>query len=658
MSTLAHVRTADRSTRADWLAALAVGAAALALFVRTLAPTVTAEDSGELITAAHFFGIPHPPGMPLWTLLCGMFLRLMPFGSIAWRANLFSAICTSAAAMVAYAALRQWPVRRWAAAAAALVAVLTRWSWKQSVITEVYSLNSLLAAAVLWAVLRWNRGRENRYLLLASLFLGLGMSNHHLIAFSALALLCWVLWRQPRLALRPRLAAQCIGAFLIGLLPYCYLPVRAAADPPMNWGNPSNVERFRKHVSRFQYGATGPTKPHEPMSAARFGRHMDYAARSLADDLTPLGAIVALAGVANLLRARHRPALVLTGLWLAAHVVLFFLISNPDSGREADWVMRVFLIPAHLGLMLPVAMLLDDLAHVRSAPALAGGLGMALPAVLAIAHFRDNDYSRYWYAYDNARNVLDSLSKNALFFPRGDCNTFPTTYLSLVERYRPDVLIGRKYGYVDPVLYRDRPRGTGKSPIEWIFSQLRRPIYYSFREDIPIRSVKLVPAGLAFAVVPRDSNAAFARQWGRFSLRNSTLSTTRDLGAARILSNFHYYGGMEALQTKRFDLALERFKKSMTYGEGFADLLNNIGVALGEVGREDLAIRYCGRSAELDPYYDLPRWNLYSLYLRRREVELARRQLAEILMSNPNDVRARKTLAALMSRSPAGTPGP
>jgi len=84
-----------------------VGVAVLALFALTLGPTVTAEDSGELIAAAWHFGIPHPPGYPLWTILCGVFVHLVPLGSVALRANLFSAVCSAGAAVVAYAAIRE-----------------------------------------------------------------------------------------------------------------------------------------------------------------------------------------------------------------------------------------------------------------------------------------------------------------------------------------------------------------------------------------------------------------------------------------------------------------------------------------------------------------------------------------------------------------------
>ena len=121
-------------------------------------------------------------------MLCGAFVHIFQFGEIAWRANLFSALCTSGAVVFLYAALRAMGIGRWAAAAAALGWVWSRWCWTQSVITEVYGLNSLLTAGVLWSAVAWHRSRKAGPLLAASVLMGLGMSNHHLIALSGLAL--------------------------------------------------------------------------------------------------------------------------------------------------------------------------------------------------------------------------------------------------------------------------------------------------------------------------------------------------------------------------------------------------------------------------------------------------------------------------------------
>src|SRR5437660_5727960 len=71
--------------------ALFVFVCALVLYAKTLAPTVTLIDSGELILAAHSLGIAHPPGFPFWVMLAHL-ASLAPFGSVASRINFSSAV--------------------------------------------------------------------------------------------------------------------------------------------------------------------------------------------------------------------------------------------------------------------------------------------------------------------------------------------------------------------------------------------------------------------------------------------------------------------------------------------------------------------------------------------------------------------------------------
>ena len=72
------------------------------VYLFTLAPSVAPQgDSGELVTVAYTLGIAHHPGYPLYTLLAHLFTKI-PFGSVAWRVNLFSAVCHSATVVVVY----------------------------------------------------------------------------------------------------------------------------------------------------------------------------------------------------------------------------------------------------------------------------------------------------------------------------------------------------------------------------------------------------------------------------------------------------------------------------------------------------------------------------------------------------------------------------
>ncbi len=56
-------------TRADWMVGLVAAFVAGVVYFWTAAPNVTLLDSGEFVVAAQHFGVPHPTGYPLWTLL-------------------------------------------------------------------------------------------------------------------------------------------------------------------------------------------------------------------------------------------------------------------------------------------------------------------------------------------------------------------------------------------------------------------------------------------------------------------------------------------------------------------------------------------------------------------------------------------------------------
>ena len=84
-----------------WLYGGCVVIVTLVGYVKTLAPTVSFFDSGELIAAAATFGVAHPPGYPLYVLLGWLFSKL-PVGGVAYRLNLMSAVFAALAALMVY----------------------------------------------------------------------------------------------------------------------------------------------------------------------------------------------------------------------------------------------------------------------------------------------------------------------------------------------------------------------------------------------------------------------------------------------------------------------------------------------------------------------------------------------------------------------------
>ncbi len=648
---------AARQMRSRFTYAVAPFVLALGLFLLTLAPTVTAEDSGELVAAAWHFGIPHPPGYPLWTSLCGVFIHVIPFGCVALRANLFSALCGAGAAVMGYAAIRELRVSRPVAASAALIWVWSRWSWSQSVITEVYSLNSLLTAAVVWCGFRWYRTRRTTPLLWASLFMGLGMSNHHIIALAGLAVVTWILVQQPKLLRRGRLALGCISLFVVGLLPYVYLPLRAAADPPINWGDPSTPQRFWEHVSRHQYGTLGPMRTPEPRSLTRFGSQLSYLGESLCDDLTPWLTGAGVAGLFVLAR-RERRVLLFALLWLACTGVAFALLANYDADRTSRWAMRVFLIPMSLGPVIGIAFLLDWTADVLRRPfgarvwasrTCVAGLIVCGPAIQAVSHWRQCDYSNYWYAHDHAHNLLRCMLPNALVFPSGDHSAFPLVYLVTVERVRPDVLIADIYGYTTPKLYRDRPDDSPDSPTAWLIKHARRPVYYTTKKAPPVEHAHFVRAGMLYHLLPDGKRFDAAGLLDECGYRNPTEPPVLDIGASHILSEYKFFTALHDLEHDRQETALAHFRAAARLADGIKEAFNNIGSALGEYGLSDEAIGYFQQAAALEPHYTLPRWNLFRTFKAKSRWSEARDQLTAILEADADDFRAHGEMGFLLA---------
>ncbi|HEX7977461.1 MAG TPA: DUF2723 domain-containing protein [Gemmatimonadaceae bacterium] len=156
----------------------------LAVYVATLAPSVTFWDAGEFIAAAHVLGIPHPPGTPLYVALAHVWSQALGgVIGVARAINLLSAVCTAAAgAGTAWLVARRYPgaTGAWAGVVGAVSAGLMTSVWSNATETEVYSLALLHAVALLLAAAMAGEGgqRDERWLLLTGYLIALAPAVH------------------------------------------------------------------------------------------------------------------------------------------------------------------------------------------------------------------------------------------------------------------------------------------------------------------------------------------------------------------------------------------------------------------------------------------------------------------------------------------------
>lgn len=277
-----------------------VALTALALYVGTLAPTVLYYDPRGIYDSVTFqvyayaLDIPHPTGYPTYVMLAHLFTYL-PFGNVAYRVNLASAVFGAAAIALVFMACLRITGRRWASAGATLLFAVSEAFWSQAVIAEVYTLHVLLVMPVLLALVAWqNRrrsGEADGFLILAAFLIGLAMTNHMTSGLLLPAAALFVALVDRSRLLDWRLVLKGAGAFLMGLTPYLYLPIRASMDPPVNESDPSTLGNFLVLVSGQKF--ENRMFVFSPLELP--GRFMSYFGHLL-DQFNPAFLLVAAAG--------------------------------------------------------------------------------------------------------------------------------------------------------------------------------------------------------------------------------------------------------------------------------------------------------------------------------------------------------------------------
>ncbi|HUU54671.1 MAG TPA: DUF2723 domain-containing protein [Armatimonadota bacterium] len=419
----------------------AVGIASFAIYVWTLAPTVLADDSAELVTAAHVLGVPHPTGYPVYLLLAKLF-DLLPFWSSPVRIGLLSALCGAASA-----ALIAWTTMRLSRSASAgllsgAVVALAGSSWGVATEPEVYSLNALIISAAI-AVFAAGEGRRGqRRLMWLALLAGLGLAHHRTsLFFTAPLVIAAVVEQRP--------GWRALGkAAVFGLTPllfYLYLPMRAAARPAVLWSDVSQWCQFVPYLLGRSYQKYVFARP--------FAEMIESAKTVLAGasaELTLGGLALALIGLISLLGRRRT-----IGLALITATVLLTVWNLGYS--VPDW--ETFFVPAALvagiwaglGLVaLSQAVLSAVGRRCAWAPtALTIGVLALLPASLLQSNW-PKSHRGEWQHYDAALAVLSQLPPNSIYVSNLDHGTFLPMYLQVVEGRRRDVLVCSSDGLYEP----------------------------------------------------------------------------------------------------------------------------------------------------------------------------------------------------------------
>jgi len=412
------------------------------LYLYTMAPSVYVHDAGELTTAAWTLGIGHPPGAPMYMMLCKLFLSVVPLGHIAWRASLFSAVMALLAFWILAGLAFRITGNRVLSLTAALAAGLSPVLWSQAEMAEVYTLEVVLLLLFFSSLPK--KLDDDCPPLLSAFLWGLLLTCHMgLVPLTplVLGLLAWPVRRDFRTFL-VRLI-RIAPAFLLPLSLYLYLPVRSLQNPAMDWGNPETLQNFFWHLTNRQVRGRMLTLP----VGAYLTRTFEYVHILWSNLLLLLP--LAMAGLWFGWKRKNLLA------WMALPVVLAdgAFIVFADTAPLAS---EAYAIPSVIGLVLLSLFALTDL-HQRYRW-MEAGKWMVLGAVLAwsFVPFPYRDVHENLIIRDTVEAVLAQVPAGGALFTWEDNTTFPLAYLTLVEGARPDMDIWDRQGNLFQTVY-DRP---------------------------------------------------------------------------------------------------------------------------------------------------------------------------------------------------------
>lgn len=378
----------------------------LGVYLLTLLPGVAGYgDIAKFQFVGKVLGTPHATGYPAYILITNLYSRLIDIGTLAYRMNLFSALCSVSACLVLFLiGNRLYNVRAPIAFASVAAFGLMQEVWRSSLEAEVYTLHLLLMTLVVYQFLKYGLNRDLRSLLLGGFVYAVSFGNHMTAITLLPALMVITLTAGWRIIGRPQVTVTLMLYILLGAVQYLYLPARyfatettyleaQAGDLGTVWYFVSGAQ-FRGLL--FCYSISQVFAERVPLIAGMMLRDLGW------------GLLPALGGMFLL-----RPARLGAGIVAGIASVVFFCLNYGTAE------INTYLIPAYMLLTIPIAVSLNWLyKSVRSYGKTVVALAIAaLPISMLVYNYPIVNQSNNRMEAERIEQILATANGRALIIP-------------------------------------------------------------------------------------------------------------------------------------------------------------------------------------------------------------------------------------------------
>lgn len=580
----------------------------LYVFMQTL--SVYAGDSGELVAAAYTFGIAHPPGYPLYTIIGGLLAHGLPILTPAWRVGLLSSIPSAISLFFLWKIIQKITKSDLSATVITICCGVLYPVWLYAIVPEVFGLFTLFSMLLIYVYIRWIETEKISFLYLLFFLLGLSATHHHMIIFLWIAIGVDMLRKKQYVNILWKNKWPLILFGILGLSFYVYAPIASSRFPPFDWEHPATLDGFIRLVTRASYGTFRASQNAGQSLIDRFLNVMTFF-QYVWKDFTLLGVIGIFVGWYGLWKL-YKNYTVLFIVYFGLQVFYFFYAGFPVSSDFALGTLERFFIVPYFTLALfmgfGVATLIyllqiywkehTDSIHIPYQYLIAGILViyMLLPIrsigknyhILALLH---DDKTIEHLADD----IFLSVPEHGLLNLSHDTSVFAVNYAYFVQKKRQDI----QYVY---------------------FPQLQ---YFWYRESLRKRYPDLI--------VPMSSSpVSFEEYLKTFLLANASKRAILDEDVNKTVNEywvprglvFMFYPTLESIPNRESLL-----EKNTSLWQSFHDPLQGVLGTYKHLMMTDVL-----------RYYAYKRSLLAEAYVYRGDITAVEREMTAILGYDPKQV--------------------
>ncbi|MCX6731363.1 MAG: DUF2723 domain-containing protein [Candidatus Roizmanbacteria bacterium] len=434
--------------------------AAFYLFITTIYISLQSRyvfggDSAEYSTVARTWGIAHPPGYPLYSLLANIIDRIIPFETTSWRISLLSSIPTVLTAYILYKIMMQLKLTKYVALIGSLLYLVLFPIWQYALVPEVFALHTFFVALITYLLLKYIKKPNTSYLLYSSLVCGLCISNHHIFVLFIPGWLFLLKDKIKKIVLNRKLCIQMLTLICLGGSFYLYTIIVSLNNTILDWENAKTIQGFFSLITRSTYGSFKAYSSSNPNIGNQISDILSGLLFILLD-FKPLGIIFIIVGF---IMSRKYEKLFSTFLFisLAAHFAFLFYTNFILTSTISSGMFERFLIPIYVILIIFLSIGVDYVYKNYYARIVAIIKNPFLKRIVKLSYyificlyvlivakqnFKSISYISKLNVFEQfGKDIIKTVPHGGILTTQGDTSTFTTAYQVYGLNMRRDVVL-------------------------------------------------------------------------------------------------------------------------------------------------------------------------------------------------------------------------